>query len=239
MIGDCTIRGNHKTYICGLLSNFDVEQRMQLRVLILLLVSFGANAQSFELSKKYERLLDGGYAKGYIVTNDSDTLNGILKFRKNSTDEVSSLWFFNSEGKRNYIEPLDITGLKCGYLKYYSNEGSIFLILYEGDHIDLVKNVTAMSNMQIIRDFALSYVENETNGYLSAEFLDPLIPEFPLLFLRFKEDQRYVEIRRKDFKSNYAQIFEDCNEVVVKIDNGDYEYKDLNSLVREFDSCYD
>lgn len=214
--------------------------RINLKILpiFFLSISFLAKGQDFRDSEKYERLISkNGFEEGYIVSMNGDTLNGLIKFRSNSFKEISSFWFYNDKGKRTYVEPMDVKGLKCGYLKYHSHEGSIFLIVYEGRKVDLVKNVTVTNGLGLIRELSLSYIEHVTDGRLTVEFWDLIVPNVNLFWMLHKEEQEYIEIRKKDFTANYAEIFDDCNELVTRIEEESYQFNDLNTVIREYDFC--
>ncbi|WP_420578062.1 hypothetical protein [Ekhidna sp.] len=196
------------------------------------------NAQEFEESKKYKKLLSRkGYQKGYIVTQEKDTLGGLLKFRSNPSGELSSFWFFNQDGKKIYTEPTDVVALKMGDLEYYSNQGSIFLKIYQGEKMDLLKNVTVTRASTFLIEAGFSYLGNRTNSMPLGDMLVDLIPVSPILYLRIRSNEKFVEIQKKDFKSTCKTIFNECPTLVGKISEETYYYHDLEAIIKEYDFC--
>ena len=195
-------------------------------------------AQDFIGSEKYQKLIEKKwYKEGYLVNTSGDTLQGLIRFRSNSSGELSSFWFFNTDGKKIYREPSDVQSIKCGELIYYSKEGSMYLLIHKGDSFDLVKNVTVSGAIQVLTEFGLGYIGVSTDTTPMAMLLSDLIPHSTMLHLVDNNSGEYLLMRKKDFRKNYMDIFSSCKSLIAKIDGGEYAFSNLNTIVAEYDSC--
>lgn len=189
-----------------------------------------AFAQEAEYSKKYLRLKDDKrYQEGYVVENNGDTIRGILRLKYNPSYEISSFWFITKEGKRIYYEPLEVQVFSMGENKYLSNEGSFFLVLYEGQKVDLLQNITITYGIDVLTTLFL----NSTYVRIFKEFN----AQRPVSHLRIDKSKEFIMIRKSNFKETISTAFYNCSTIEQNISMMTYEIENLIAIIEEYDNC--
>lgn len=214
--------------------------------LALLIFCLGATttfSQDFVNSEKYNKLLEKGYKKGYIVTLETDTLDGLIRFR--FSDEISTFWFFDNYGNKEYMDPVDITFLNYEGLHFHSMEGSLYQMIYDGKEIDLIHNVSVTGSYSLSEVMKSGLIT--MTGYAAGigsvptavanRVLTDGMSRNAVLYLRYDDVNELFYINQRIFKKEYSEIFKDCNELVNIIESGDYQYSDIPQIVEDYDNC--
>lgn len=214
-----------------------------LAVLIFFMSLLSCVSQDFVNSDKYNKLLQKGYKKGFIVTHEADTLNGLIRFR--FSDEISTFWFFDEHGNKKYMDPIDITFLNYEGLHFDSMEGSLYQMIYDGEEIDLIHNVsvTGSYNLSDVMKSGLITMTGYAAGIGSLptaaanRALMGKISSNAVLYLRYDDVKELFYINQRIFEKEYSEIFKRCDELINTIENGAYIYSDLPQIVEDYDNC--
>ncbi len=157
------------------------------------------------------------YQKGYIVSNEGDTIEGSVKDRKQgSFGKLYKKIYFKKVRKKKKYGPNQITAYKMGDSRFESlwiqNNNYPFQGIYSG-----MANYGDKSFLKLIEKGDLSYYhwefEDSDSGYIDY-----------IGFFKRKDKDSFVRVTQGIFglkKKSLANYFQDCPELVSKIENGE------------------
>uniref|UniRef100_UPI00404A03F8 hypothetical protein n=1 Tax=Gelidibacter sp. TaxID=2018083 RepID=UPI00404A03F8 len=179
--------------------------------------------------------------EGELVLTNNDTLNGLVKFENASEDIVgfgsNKIKFKENEKakteafKKDEVRHFIVTNnydnvVKYAFINTSKNrkqllevlaEGKVSLYLKSQDYnmpLGRFDNSATQMTMPINHD--LYYVKRENQKEATNDFFSSVF---------------------KSFKKTAANYFSDCPQVVSKINDETYVWKDLKTIVEEYNSC--
>jgi hypothetical protein len=177
--------------------------------------------QESELYLKYRDNFK--FIKGYIIRNDSDKIDGLLKDPiDDEASKYSSVVFIPKTGKKMTLYPKDI--LEYGYLSYtfVSYDNSFYELVQNGPKLKLYKKSKKVLNTS-------SY---GPQGQGSVSSIDREI-----FYLKKANEEEFIEFRKRDFDEKASEYFGDCKNLYSKIVSKELTFKDLPEIVRKFNWC--
>ncbi len=168
------------------------------------------------------RSQDIGYLTGYIVTNEGDTLSGLVK-NKNALPYrvLSNIKFKHNDGAVvTEYSPSQLKGFTVEKARYISNDKTRF-------------GETSKSFMELIIDdelMLLEFIETQfgTGGDLVYKLIQRKKDESQYLFSTSANDLTL------NFKSKISEYLKDAPVLCEKIKSGTYKKKHIVEIVKEY-----
>ncbi|GAB4228786.1 MAG: hypothetical protein Tsb0034_00090 [Ekhidna sp.] len=196
--------------------------------IVILTCLFAFGQEEGEISKRYERLkARSGYYEGYIVENSGDTISGLIQLKLGPYGSLSNFWFVDKEGKKYFTEPLEVKGFSYNDLQFISKEGSFYYMIYDGDDIRLLRNVTIIYEPSSHKSFF--------SGVSASAFFRH--PRNAVFHINFSGSDEFTLIDKKNFYEILPQLLYSCPSVIDKINQGDYFIYDMEIVARHYDNC--
>lgn len=179
-------------------------RKIKILLIIFILFSISTHAQK-------------GYEKGYVITNQNDTLVGLVKDRKQFPfGKLYKKVYFKNKHKKKKYTPNQIKGYKQGSRKFESMwiDVSSHLI---NEKYSSVTNQGEKEFLKVIEKGYLTYYHREFE-YDDSDYIDHIG-----LFKRENENH-LVRVNQGAFglrKKSLATYFHDCPELVNKIKNNE------------------
>jgi hypothetical protein len=161
-----------------------------------------------------------GYQNGYIVTNENDTIRGLVKNKNLVPYRVLTEIKFkkNNESKVEVFSPAQLKGFQVGSAKYLSI----------GINTDGLKEKLFL---EVIVEGFLNYYELESSAFGAGRSANYVI-------LQRKGEKEQVFFSKKDilfnFKKTLTEYLKDMPNLCEKINNGTYKKKDIEKIVNEY-----
>jgi hypothetical protein len=158
-------------------------------------------------------LAQDDYLCGYIINNEHDTIHGMIKDRNEfPLRKYSKIRFIDQRGKKKKLGPGDIRGYVRSSMHYETR-------WYDG-------------KVRFLRPVVKGWV-----SYYQYEYAinsdDGSSIETEKLLQRFGENNFY-EVEFLWFRKRMIDYFSDCPEIVVKLQNKEYRFRDLEKLVADY-----
>ena len=167
-----------------------------------------------------------GYLKGYVISNDGDTLRGTIKDRKLSPIPrlYAKVKFKNRKGKKRTLGPDDIAAYKRGE--------SMFQSVPFGE----VEKFIGTTRVNYGKKH---FLRVRVKGYLTLyehEFIDQECgPNFDSNFyLKRTNETQFTRIPMIGFRKRMKLYFSDSYTIIKKIERKGYRYRNINELVRDY-----
>ncbi|HEV8514962.1 MAG TPA: hypothetical protein VGQ59_16875 [Cyclobacteriaceae bacterium] len=161
-----------------------------------------------------------GYQIGYIVTNENDTIKGMVKNKNLAPYRVLTEIKFkkNNDGKMEIFSPVQLKGFQIGPAKYLS--------------VDLKMNgFNEKSFVEVIVEGYLNYYELESSAFGAGKSVTYVI-------LQRKGEKKQVYYSKSDllfnFKKTLTEYLKDMPNLCEKINDGTYKKKDIEKIVNEY-----
>ncbi|GJM60407.1 hypothetical protein [Persicobacter diffluens] len=179
-------------------------------------------------------LAQKNYEKGYIVTNEGDTLHGKIKARRD-LQMASSVKFINLKGKKSTKSASELSAYQISNTTYHS------FPLVSG-----VQNKMTFLRLEAAGAVNLYYVEveysdTETTPALSQDFKTveppqgiPNANDGNNLYLNRHKSRDLTLVERSFFKIIIQNFFGDDQKIVKKVNNRTYRFDDLKDIVEEY-----
>lgn len=175
---------------------------------ILLCLTITANAQS-------------NYIKGYIITNNNDTIRGFIDFRTDKINSSVCKFKLSEEADEQMFHPDDILGyMLINEVKYYvsrtitlnNNKEKVFLEY-------LVQGIKDLYYYP--KDLGYYFFEDENGKMISVtKEADKIVDN------KYKTDNKY--------KGLLSYIFRDCNSVTKNIERSTFERSTMIELTKKY-----
>lgn len=170
------------------------------------------------------------YESGYVVTNDNDTLVGLVKDRKQPPfGKLYKKVYFKNKHKKQKYSPNQIIGYKQGTREYESMWIDVSSHLIHEKYTS-IPNQGEKEFLKVIERGYLTYYQREFE-YADNDYIDQIS-----LFKR-EDDNSLVRVSQGIFglrKESLASYFNDCPDLVNKIVNE--EIKTPIEIVRFYNS---
>ena len=166
--------------------------------------------------------------QGYIITNENDTVMGVIDYRSNRRNAHECI--FQKEGKGEYVSyyPADIKGYR------FLDNGAF----YVAKRVNIAnKDQLLFAEYLLKGGVSLYYFDYEDGTFYyfeSDEGKTGLVQERNFLDYNTKEKQ---EFRRHDM-DKLAQVFHKSSETVEQLWKTDYSKKNLTKLTRKYSEEY-
>ncbi len=188
--------------------------------LFILLFAFGAKGQIFGAKSPINTM----FKPGYIITSNSDTLRGYVKYAVQIPYHVYHHVLFKDSayGKSRKYLPEEIIGFKSLDYEFFSIkepelDGFYFM-------------------QKIVDDYTKLYVRYENVVFI---FSYSVINVTPVYYLVRPNEKKLTRIDQFGFKKSMTDYFKDKPELVEKINAGkNYRYKDLKKIVEEYNKYF-
>ncbi|MDN4165582.1 hypothetical protein QWY31_08720 [Cytophagales bacterium LB-30] len=176
-------------------------------------------------SKQYQKLKkDLDFRPAYIIKNDSVKIHGLIEDKGMDYDDFkySFIVFAKEGGTEASYSPNDILGFGYSGYKFVSDGKSFYQIVQKGSRVTLYKcnKVTNRSAPGAPGMGSMHYRSVEEQ-----------------FFVKRPEENEFKQVRKRKFKLEFAAYFEDCDELVRKIQTGEYTHKDITEIVRKYNRC--
>lgn len=170
------------------------------------------------------------YEKGYIITNNKDTLIGLVKDRKQPPfGKLYKKVYFKKKHRKKKYGPDQILGYKQGNREFESLWINVSSHLYNEKYTSIQDS----GEKEFLKVVVKGYLT-----YYQREFADPESDYIDQISLFKREDENYlVRVTQGIFglkKKNLAVYFNDCSELVKRIE--DVELKDPVAIVNFYNS---
>lgn len=195
-------------------------------------------------------LAQSGYLKGYVITNNNDTLNGYLKDRKfvNSLTSWQVVKFTDTEGKKYTFSPEDIKEYKCwGRKKYYTlvlgveskktfvqvtEEGPVILYTYYiGTWGGAGNAISVDSSKKKSEKKVIFYLGIQNVYFPTAKNTN----ERAECFLQINgKPASLMQWRPRDYKKTANVFFGDNPEIIKLIEDGTLNEDDIFAIVKKY-----
>lgn len=168
--------------------------------------------------------------KGYIITNENDTLRGVIDYRSDSRNAKECHILLEGEQEYKTYKPGEIAGygLENGGVYYvtrdfYINntEKKMFAEFLLKGSISLYRHVDGVSEYYIFvnKDGETAVMESDKGNYT------------------YNSNDEYVQAKRARM-SDAAKMFNKSSATVEKLWKSEYKIKRIVSLTREYDENY-
>jgi hypothetical protein len=147
------------------------------------------------------------YYQGYIVTNNADTLLGMVKDRKSSPLKIyKKIYYQNEKGRKKKYGPNEILAYKSG--------NSVFHSVWYDD-------------LQFLR-----VMESGRVTYYIDESIDEDRNLFESKILKRENENKFTTFIGIGFRKKTMKYFADCPLLVEHLDARDFRYNSLGEAVR-------
>ncbi len=169
------------------------------------------------------------FLNGYVVLNAGDTLSGVVKDRKEGINsKLLDRVIFKGESGRKKYRPDQLIAYHRGGSNYHSIPFST------GNDLLGVSRVKVGQ-----RHFLQVYIDGYLSLYMD-EFIDHDGPNFDGNFYLIREGElMFTQASLLFFRKNLVPYFSDAPHLAKAIEDKDYRYKDLITLVRDYNLWYD
>lgn len=154
------------------------------------------------------------YYPGYVVTNDLDTLYGMVKDRKSSPLKIyNKVHFKNEKGRKKKLGPNQIIAYKSGNSEFHS--------VWNDD----------LKFMRVMESGRVTYYINES--------VDEDSNLFESKILKRDNENKFTTFIGIGFRKKTMKYFADCPELVERLDVREFRYNSLGEAVRFYNlNCY-
>lgn len=187
---------------------------------------FGQQKEKSAKYEKFERNIN--YTKGYIVLEE-ERIKGLIKVKSSEVGQFQSVKFVHYSGEKETYYPSDISEFGYYSNKFESIDGSFYKLLAKGKRVDLLQNVSISYGPGVMMGIAGAGAGAATPTISSSKN--------DTKHLRDVETGELTRVRKIDFRSQTTQLFADCPELIKKIESKEYRFRDLRTIVREYDHC--
>ena len=167
-----------------------------------------------------------GFLKGFIVTNENDTLTGWVKNKHTLASAVLQDVRFRptEKAKTEIYTPYQLRGFEAGKNRYVT-------IGYRESNGKMKK-----SFMEILTDGYLSFYQLEVNGVGGMRVARVLkkSDEEGFFSIIGEQDMSYIPSGGKDFKKRIVEYLADEPAICAKVNEGTLGRKNIVELVRQY-----
>lgn len=162
-----------------------------------------------------------GYLEGKIVKKEGDTIKCYIQMSPSYGSIIKYKLKSNSAELKIKLE--DITFLLTPYNKFEK-------ILYKNQK----RLMTVLVNGKVILYSYMEYDEGIEKDY----GINGVITTYKeLASYIIKKDNVFYEVKHGNFKELLTSQFNDCNDVIMKINKKKYKFKDLENVIIEYNTC--
>ena len=133
-----------------------------------------------------------------------------------SINIILQSFFAKEDGIKTTYNPSQIIGFGFSGYKYVSDGKSFYQILQKGKRVTLYKR-------EVMNHICTP------GGHHSS------VAEY--FFVKRPDESEFKEVKKRKFKQEFINYFEDCDEIVRKIQNGEYTHKDITEIVTKYNRC--
>jgi hypothetical protein len=175
------------------------------------------------------------FRSGYIITNQGDTLQGLINVRSNYQNSRSCEFKEKDTDKPASYLPGEITGYRVENGKYYISKQARLKEAPELYFLEYL--VDGIVDLYYINDLENDYYFIEKNGDLKRLSNEDVI--------YISENQVKYTRKSNQYTGVLTYVFQESPETVQKIKNTDYDYKSLIRITKEYhgnvctDTCID
>ncbi len=181
--------------------------------------------------------------EGYLINTAGDTLHGTIKFGMQGSTDFNKFKFIDQESqtKRKYkAEELSLISLALGRGKGCARRTLLSkkYRLYGTD----VSKYTFLSPPIIEGELNL-YEATRTNnasnyGFTSSGYMQTGLLNYDYNVYYLERGDTMIVASRLDFKNSMRYFLNGCPDLLAKLGTKGYRYKDLDEIVKEFNTCY-
>lgn len=180
-----------------------------------------------------------GYGPGYIITNDSDTLKGLIKLKSNYLNSRSCDFIYGNKENEKAYSPSDIRAFRFLNSKYYVSREVTIDSLKQRVFLEYL--VEGIVNLYYLKDLQKEYYFLEKDNQLI-----PISNETSVLTVKESaHNGDSVEVKYSKTSYQYrrilAYLFKDSPAAAKEIANVQFNYRSLIGLTVDYhnDVCKD
>ena len=179
-----------------------------------------------------------GYKPGYIITNDFDTLKGVIKLKSNYLNSRSCDFMDGSNQNPKNYSPSEIRGYRIENSKYYVSKD--ITIDSSKQKVFLEYLVAGIVDLYYLRELQKEYYFFEKDGQLT-----PLSNDGSVITVKAKGYSGEYESNYYKNSNQYKRVltyfFQDSPAVSSKIQNTRFDYKSLINITVDYHNavCFD
>jgi len=180
-------------------------------ILVFILGIFQVNAQN-------------DFRKGYIITNNNDTLYGFIDYRGNASNAHECIYKPDLQAEKLNYTPVDIKGYRFTdskfYVSRYINTGE------KEEHIFLEFLINGIVNVYYYRDFKREHylIEKDKGQFLNLKDEPKEVTVGSTMYIR----------ESKKFRGILKYLLNDSPKIGSEIDNTELNHKSLIKLVNDY-----
>jgi hypothetical protein len=174
------------------------------------------------------------YRPGYIITNDYDTVRGLINLRSNHQNSLTCR--FRGDNDRNPVDysPSDIKGFRIENSKFYLSKNVV--IDSASKRVFLEYLVRGIVNLYYLKDLNGEYFFVEKEGKLV-----PLTNKESIVTIAKSDDNTGINDHVRSYSVNSGQykgalryLFQESPAVMEKIPNTEFNYKALVGITKDY-----
>lgn len=188
-----------------------------------LLVFFSLTSARGQESKRYLKFkAKYNYTNGYILKMDSSRVEGLVKERWSGNNQYSSVIFVSKEGRKGRYYPHELWGYGNRIYSYASDGGSFYKLIQSGKKVQLYQRVSTSSwSTPGAPGMGAMHYNTESEDY----------------YVRKIGERRFKLVKKRKFDEDFAEYFDDCERVRNSILNKESSHKDIERIVRSYNTC--
>ena len=204
-----------------------------MRTYLFIGIFFFGSMLSYAQNKKH---INDNFKSGYIITNESDTIFGLIDYRTDLMNSISCTFKANENGQRTVYFPGDIFGYR------FSEEGKFYV----------TKSITIESEIKVVfLEFLVNGIVNlyyypcttDANSFREMSLLDYYLieDEFGQMTPITKKPDEYVDVeqiphKKRDFayKGIIKYLFQDSETVMKDVDKLPFNTQSMINITKQY-----
>ncbi|MEL7147169.1 MAG: hypothetical protein AAFO69_12420, partial [Bacteroidota bacterium] len=188
------------------------------RAIILILFVLTAHSSFGQESKRYLKFKNKvDYREGYVITNDSIKINGLLKDNLvNDFKSYSTINFIHQDGTKERFGPGGLIEFGYALTRFVSDHKTIYRLIKEGKKVSLYKNLYVSTD------------ETQFEGTTSTVVTDFYVKKY--------DEKTFNLVDQWGFAKKFSYYFADCEDLSGKIASKEYKHDDIFEIVFLYNS---